>query len=93
MRLTALGKRMTLLTALLGVSIPGSGCHRVPYLDQNKVVPREPAQPGEASERVAQEDAQIQQAALFQEEPTAIPLPRISAPGPPVIRSGPRSGR
>jgi outer membrane protein TolC len=73
MRLTALGNRLALLAALAGACSTGSGCRRVPYIDQSKVVPEDPGS------LAAHEDAAVRQAA-FLDEPTSIPIPRVMDP-------------
>src|SRR5581483_9920727 len=67
MRLTALGNRLALLAALAGACASGSGCRRVPYIDQSRPIPREPDSAPGTSARVAQEDAEVKQAALLDE--------------------------
>lgn len=74
MRLTAHGKRLALLTALAGACASGAGCRKVPYIDQAKVVPRDPGA------LIAQEDAEVRQAAFMEEASGSTPLPRVSDP-------------
>src|SRR4051794_29801708 len=42
MRLTYLGKRLALASALMGAIAPVAGCRRTPYLDQQKAAPHDP---------------------------------------------------
>ncbi len=73
MRLTAIGNRLALMAALAGACVPGAGCRRVPYIDQSKVVPRDPGVLAE------QEDAEVKQAA-FLEDNLSMPLPKVADP-------------
>ena len=59
MRLTNVGNRLALLAALIGAVPPGAGCRSGPYIDQSKAVPHDPVG------RVADEDREVKQAALF----------------------------
>src|SRR3954470_5029524 len=74
MRLTSLGKRLTLASALAaGAAAPGFGCRRGPYIDPAKVVPHE------TMGMTSQEDADVRQASILQEN-LAMPLPKTSDP-------------
>src|SRR4051794_8912705 len=73
MRLTSLGKRLALATALAGATAPTFGCRRGPYIDQTKVVPTD------SVGMTANEDSDVKQASFLQES-LAMPLPKVSDP-------------
>lgn len=74
MRLTSLGKRLALASALAaGAAAPGVGCRRGPYIDPTKVVPHE------TMGMTSQEDADVKQASFLQEN-LAMPLPKVTDP-------------
>jgi outer membrane protein TolC len=72
MRLTYLGKRLALASALMGAVAPTAGCLRTPYIDQQKAAPHDPM--GAA----ADEDKQVQQAQFLDKLP--MPLPKVAPP-------------
>jgi outer membrane protein TolC len=73
MRLTFLGKRIVLASALMGAVAPVTGCRRSPYIDTTKEVPRDPI--GIAAE----EDKEVKQA-QFVGHQSPLPLPRVADP-------------
>jgi len=75
MRLTSLGKRLTLASALAGMAIaPGLGCRRGTYIDPAKVVPHD-----SSGGITAQEDSDVKQASFLQDN-LSMPLPKTSDP-------------
>ena len=72
MRLTYLGKRLALVSALLGAVAPAAGCRRSPYIDQEKAVPHDPM--GGAED----EDKEVKQAQFLEKLP--MPLPKVAPP-------------
>jgi outer membrane protein TolC len=75
MRLTYLGKRLALLTALIGALAPMAGCRRSPYIDQEKVVPHDPMAAAEDDDK----DKEVKQAQLILEK-LPMPLPKVAPP-------------
>lgn len=72
MRLTHLANRLTLAAAAISAGA-AAGCQRLPYLDPAKPVPHQ------AEGRVADEDRQVRQAALFTST-GPVPLPKLARP-------------
>ncbi len=72
MRLTYLGKRLALLSVLVGALAPTAGCRRSPYIDQEKAVTHDPM--GAAED----EDKEVKKAQYLEKLP--LPLPKVAPP-------------
>jgi outer membrane protein TolC len=75
MRLTFLGNRMVLATAVVTAGAAFTGCQRLPYIDQTKAVPHD------VQGTVADEDKEVQAANFLSRLPTQ--LPQIDKPRTP----------